>query len=191
MGNIVTVDFRGDQLCAFERDDGVFVALRPIVEAMGLNWSGQLQRLRRDTILSEGVCIMHTPLVLGGDQEAVCLKLELVNGWLLTIDDSRIKDDEIRERVLTYKRECYKVLFDHFYKGARRPEEIDVEPDDARKAPVGERLKQVTEARHTFSTGAAREMWFKLGLPVTPSMLKADPQPDFFEPDKVIDHQAA
>jgi hypothetical protein len=76
MGQIITVNFRGDELYGFERDDGVFVALRPIVEAMGLDWSGQLQRLKRDPILSEGVVIMPTPFGRGGAQDAACLKLE-------------------------------------------------------------------------------------------------------------------
>ena len=58
--------------------------------------------------------MMATPFGRGGDQEAVCLKLDLINGWLFTIDTSRIKDDTVRQKVLTYQRECYRVLHDHF-----------------------------------------------------------------------------
>jgi hypothetical protein len=92
MGNIITVNFRGDHLYGFENDDGTFVALKPIVESMGLDWSAQLKRVKRDPILSEGMAIMATPFGRGGDQEVACLKLDLVNGWLFTIDDERRKE---------------------------------------------------------------------------------------------------
>src|SRR5690606_12528064 len=102
MGKIITVNFRGDDLYGFENDDGIFVALKPIVESMGLDWSGQLQRLKRDPILSEGMVIMPTPFGRGGSQEAVCLKMDLVNGWLFTIDSARIKDGPVKDRVMLY-----------------------------------------------------------------------------------------
>lgn len=65
MGNIVTANFRGSEFYGFQERDGVWVALRPIVEAMGLDWSAQLKRVKRDPILSEGVAMMATPLVHG------------------------------------------------------------------------------------------------------------------------------
>lgn len=109
MSKIVTVNFRSDELVAIERDDGYYVALRPICEAMGLSWGSQLQRVRRDRILSEGIVVMKTPLSRHG-QEEVCMRIELVNGWVFSIDDSRVKDEETLEKVLAYKRECYQAL---------------------------------------------------------------------------------
>lgn len=168
MGEIVTVNFRGDELYGFKQDDGTFLALKPMVEAMGLNWSGQEQRVKRDPVLSEGICVMHIPFGRGGAQDAVCIKLELVNGWLFGIDSSRIKDDAVRERVILYQRECYQVLHDHFA-GKRKPIEADGEPTEL--PTTLERLRLVTETRQTFSQMAAREMWFRQGLPIVPSMI--------------------
>jgi hypothetical protein len=34
----------------------------------------------------------------------------------------------------------------------------------------------VTEARHSFDRHAARELWFRLGLPITPSMVRPPAQ---------------
>lgn len=42
----------------------------------------------RDPILSKAIAMMATPYGLGGDQEALCLKIDKVNGWLFTIDSS-------------------------------------------------------------------------------------------------------
>jgi hypothetical protein len=172
MGNIVTVNFRGDQLYGFENDDGTFVALKPIVESMGLDWSGQLQRIKRDAILAEGMVIMPTPFGRGGNQDAVCLKLDLVNGWLFTIDTSRIKDEVVREKVILYQRECYSVLAKHFAGkhavggAAKTGEAVD---DTQENENV--KLRMVNESRQVFGNQAAAQLWFRLGLPVVPAML--------------------
>ncbi len=166
MGNIVTIDFHGNQLLGFENDRGLFVALKPIVEGMGIDWSSQHKRLQRDPILSEGMVIMTIPFGRGGAQEAVCLPLDLVHGWLFTVDASRIADDVTRAKVITYQRECYRVLADAFAGKAApdpRAAPIDALPQEAAR-------KLVTEARHTFDAIAARQLWFKLGLPTVPAM---------------------
>ena len=174
-GAIVTVRFHEEELFGFTREDGdVFVALRPMVEAMGLDWSGQLQRLRRDPILSEGVGVMPTPRGYGAGQEVVCLRLGLVNGWLFTIDAARIRDEEVKARVLMYQRECYDVLHRYFAKGAQ--------PEASSELTLGEKRQLVTEARQTFDARTARVLWVKLGLPLVPTML-APEQPELPLPE--------
>lgn len=186
MGNIVTVNFRGDQLYGFENDDGVYVALKPIVESMGLDWSAQLKRVKRDPILAEGMAMMATPFGRGGDQEAVCLKMDLVNGWLFTIDSSRIANDQVRDRVLLYQRECYGVLFKHFYKGAKAtPEPLVIEDHEEAANPDSVKVRLVTECRQTFGNRASGQLWFQLGLPTVPAMIEQSRQMSIFDYDKI------
>jgi hypothetical protein len=166
-GKIITVDFRSDTLFAVERDDGVFVAVKPICDALGLVWRKQQERLRRDPVLSEGITMTVIPSP-GGAQETTCLRLDLVNGWLFTIDESRVPDEDTRQKVIAYKRECYAVLFQHFY-GKRHPAEQEVSADDA-ESSEGIKLRMVNEGRQVFGVRAAAELWFKLNLPVVPSM---------------------
>jgi len=167
MTSIVTVPFHGDTLFALQRSDGVFVAVKPICQNLGLDWKAQHRRITSDAILSEGMVITAIPSP-GGTQDAVCLRLDLVNGWLFGIDDRRL-DAEVRDRVLQYKRECYAVLFRHFH------------PGTATQAPVVSeneaiRLRLITESRQTFGCKAAAQLWFKLGLPIVPAMLAASGQ---------------
>lgn len=178
-GNLITVNFRQDTLFAVERDDGMYVAVKPIVQALGLDWKAQHRRMSDDTILSEGMVTMTIPSV-GGAQETTCLKLDLVNGWLLTIDESRVKDDEVRQRVLVYKRECYKVLFEHFY-GKRAAPKPEVPEAEETSDNENLKLRHITEARQTFGTAAASQLWFKLGLPVVPAMLQDPRQMSIFD----------
>ncbi|MDX2334616.1 phage antirepressor N-terminal domain-containing protein [Brevundimonas vesicularis] len=168
MGEIVTVNFRGDQLYGFKQDDGVFVALTPICEAMGIAWEPQRKRLHRDPVLSEATSIMEVPFGGHRGQPVTCLKMELLNGWLFGIDSSRIKDDEVRERVILYQRECYGVLYQHFAKG--RAENFDPIGADLTE-PMSERRKLVIEARQTWGHVVAKQLWLKLGMPKVSAML--------------------
>lgn len=177
MGKIITVDFRSDTLFAVERDDGVFVALKPIVQALGLDWKAQHRRVSEDAVLREGMVTMTMPSV-GGMQETTCLRLDLVNGWLFTIDESRVKDEEVRQRVLMYKRECHSVLFEHFYGKQIKPATlIDDEPNENE----GVKIRLVNESRQVFGTQAAAQLWFKLGLPVVPAMMHDPRQITLFD----------
>lgn len=171
MGEIVTVNFRGDELYGFKQDDGVFIALKPISEAIGLAWGSQYNRVMRDPVLSEGVSIMKTPFGGQANQEAVCLKMELLNGWLFGVETSRIKDDEVRERVILYQRECYEVLHRHFSKG--RLELFGATEADL-ALPLNDRRKLVVEARQTFGPIVAKELWINLGMPTVKSMFLGD-----------------
>lgn len=184
MGKIITVNFRGDDLYGFENDDGIFVALKPIVESMGLDWSAQLKRVKRDPILAEGMAMMATPFGRGGDQEAACLKMDLVNGWLFTIETARIKDDDVRERVIVYQRECYAVLRKHFYKG-EQSDPIIIEDHEQAHEPENSKLRMVTEARQTFGAKAAGQLWVKFGLPMVPAMIEENRQFSLLDYDSV------
>lgn len=188
-GNLITVNFRQDTLFAVERDDGVYVALRPICETLGLNWSGQFSRIKEDPVLSEGVCVVQIPSP-GGAQETTCLKLELVNGWLFKVDSRRVKDEETRRKLLTYQRECYQVLFEAFYGKRQRPA-AEVPDGDETADNENLRLRHVTECRQTFGTQAASQLWFKLGLPVVPAMLQDPRQMTIFDYSTIRSPQSA
>lgn len=130
MNELVTIDFHGDTLFALERDDGVYVAVNPICKTLGIAVNKQRERIQNDPVLSEGGTVTVLPSA-GGAQETLCLRLDLVNGWLLGIDARRVKA-ESRERVIEYQRECYRVLFEHFYAkrhGAAAEPQLSVTPE--------------------------------------------------------------
>lgn len=174
---IITVDFRQDTLFAVERDDGVFVAVKPICDALGVAWQKQLERLKRDPVLSEGITMTVIPSP-GGMQETTLLRLDLVNGWLFTIDESRVRDDETRQKVLTYKKECYGVLFRHFHGKHAAPSAPEFDVPRVTDEAEGPKVRMVTEARHSFGIPSACQLWIKLGLPVVPAMLHDPRQGD-------------
>jgi hypothetical protein len=121
-----TVDFYGDQITASLVEIGeeqvVYVSLRPICEHLGLSWSAQLQRIRRDEVLNESlISVFITNTEIGqrgkGRRELISMPLKLLPGWLFGLDAKRVKP-ELKEKIIRYRRECYDVLWKAFQEEA-------------------------------------------------------------------------
>lgn len=123
------VEFHGDRIVAVlvpvegQAEPAIYVPVRPVCDFLGLNWSGQRQRLARDAVLSaalKGVVVTHTPSGRGGagPQEMLCLPVELLHGWLFGVTVDRVKP-ELRERLNLYRAECFAVLWRAFHAEAR------------------------------------------------------------------------
>jgi hypothetical protein len=170
---LVPVAFHGDTVWAVEDADGVFVPLKPICENLGLNWRSQWNRLRRDEVLSEGVVVMTTPSP-GGAQESTCLPLELLPGWLFGVDVNRVKP-EIRDKLRTYRAECFKVLWAHFRGRVETAAEVAagerpaaVASDYGNEAEWRLWLEVVRTAQRVRGRRAAKAIWDRSPLPREP-----------------------
>lgn len=114
----VTIPFYEDNLIVQLGEDGeIYVALRPIVEALGLDWSGQLQRIKRDPVLSEEIktiSVVITPTQMPrergeGAKYYVCLPKQYLSGFLFGINANRVRE-ELRESVIKWQREAHLFL---------------------------------------------------------------------------------
>lgn len=110
--NISLVAFHDQTVVAIEHEGNQYVAMKNIVENLGVDWAGQYTKLKKHSVMSKGVEIISTPSG-GGMQDTFCLKLSLLNGWLMTIDDRKVRP-EIRDRLIQYQTECFDVLYKHF-----------------------------------------------------------------------------
>ncbi len=108
------IPFRDTPLVCLEQGEEVFVAMRSIVEGMGLSWSRQYRKLMAD---SARFCIHRMTTQMPGDdqrREHTFIPLRRLNGWLMSISSSRVRP-EVRETVVAYQQECDEVLFRHFF----------------------------------------------------------------------------
>jgi ribosomal protein S13 len=122
------IDFCGDEitvvLVELDERKQVFIPIRSICDYLGLSWAGQRQRIHRDEILAEvsSECVIHSQ---GQRRTMLCLPLDYLNGWLFGISASRV-NPEVKDNLLRYQRECYRVLADAFL-----PPALIVRPVDA------------------------------------------------------------
>lgn len=110
------VAFHGARLLVRPGDgpDTTMVAMKPIVEGMGLDWGGQHKKLLKHPILAQGVSNMEIPSA-GGLQEATALPLNRLPFWLATLHPNKISDAVIREKVIIYQTEAADALFERFF----------------------------------------------------------------------------
>lgn len=110
---IITVNEK--EILIISENSNKYVAIRPICEAIGIDYSSQLKKIKEDSILSSVVVLSTTT---GADEKQYkmqTLPLRYVFGWLFRIDSRNVKE-EIRESMEKYQKECYDVLFDTFTK---------------------------------------------------------------------------
>lgn len=116
------VTFYGDELVAVRSADGdVYVAVRQMCDALGLDRRGQVRRIKRQPILEEGYTggVITSPPGEkggGGPQQAGLLRVDLVPLWLAGIDTKRVRP-EIRDKLERYQREAARVLWEAFQEG--------------------------------------------------------------------------
>lgn len=113
----VSINFHGSIIPTFNVAGIVRVAVKPICDAIGLNWRSQYNRMQRHPVLSTCVVMMTTQLP-GERQRRKLLTLPLnkLNGWLFGVDTTRVKP-ELREKLVEYQSECFDVLSDYWQKG--------------------------------------------------------------------------
>ena len=126
MNQVQNISFHGQTVPVFSHNNQHYVAMKPIVENIGLQWEAQFKRIKRNDILNSAISMMEIPSN-GGEQQMICLPLDYLNGWLFGVDARRVKP-EIRSRLLTYQRECFRVLNEYFNPKAIQPKPIKALP---------------------------------------------------------------
>lgn len=112
--NTSYVPFNGQQIITAMAAGIAYVAMKPIVENLGMSWGTQQQKLSRH-INKFGCIHMNIPSA-GGIQKMLCLPLKKLNGWLFSINPEKVRAD-IRDKLIQYQEECFTVLHDYWTKG--------------------------------------------------------------------------
>lgn len=173
------IPFHDHPISTVREGDDVWVALKPLIENIGLDWSGQLQRIKRHPVLSEGMVV--TPIPYGhNDQEMVVLELKLLPGYLTTIQSDRITNAEVRERVILFQREAFDVLFQHFF-GAKGNSGRQIASSAAEAIKLIEAIKAATlPAEREYLHSMLAQLSEARGLP-------CPPVEDLVEPDYALE----
>lgn len=117
---IKTVKFYGSDIVTAERNGVYYAAMKPICEAIGVQWQAQYNRIMRHPVLKSTVSMMDTVAVDGKSREMLMLPIEYLNGWLFGIDVNRV-NPEIKDKLIAYQRECFRVL-DQYWRTRSLPD---------------------------------------------------------------------
>ncbi|MDG1643477.1 phage antirepressor N-terminal domain-containing protein [Klebsiella huaxiensis] len=112
--NTSYVPFNGQQVLTAMAAGIAYVAMKPIVENLGMSWGTQQQKLVRSK--EKFGCIHMNIPSAGGIQKMLVLPLKKLNGWLFSINPEKVRAD-IRDKLIQYQEECFTVLHDYWTKG--------------------------------------------------------------------------
>lgn len=161
------VPFEDHSILTVKDNDGrIFVAMKPIVEALGLSWASQLVRIKDHPIISEGMSITDIPSG-GGMQEMVLLELEKFHGWLATITTKRIPDPTKKAIIEAYQRRAFRVLFEHFHGKPTRIGVSQVDIDRKRAMAIktsGQIIDMTDPAQRRFTYAILMQLCQEAGI---------------------------
>lgn len=119
--NTSSVQFHGQPIITAMAAGVAYVAMRTVVENIGIDWTGQSVKLRtqREKFDCRDISMVAAD---GRIRKLLCIPLKKLNGWLFSINPSKVRAD-IRDKLIAYQEECFTVLHDYWAKGAavRKP----------------------------------------------------------------------
>ncbi|HCO5691285.1 phage antirepressor Ant [Escherichia fergusonii] len=113
--NTSYVPFNGQQILTAVAAGVTYVAMRQIVENIGIDWTGQSVKLRKmkDKFNCRDISMVAAD---GKLRKLLCIPLKKLNGWLFSINPEKVRAD-IRDKLIQYQEECFSVLHDYWTKG--------------------------------------------------------------------------
>ncbi len=128
-------------------DEKKLVPIKPICEALGIDFDSQRQKLKENEDLNS-VAVLSTATGSDGKQyEMVCLPLQFVFGWLFTINPKNVKP-EAQEAVRKYRMLCYNVLYRFFTQ--------QIEFNEEKQQLISEKVSRMEEIRGEFNSAKER-----------------------------------
>ncbi|EMX9242521.1 phage antirepressor N-terminal domain-containing protein [Klebsiella pneumoniae] len=120
-----------------------YVAMKPIVENLGMSWGTQQQKLARSK--EKFGCIHMNIPSAGGIQKMLVLPLKKLNGWLFSINPEKVRAD-IRDKLIQYQEECFTVLHDYWTKGRAENPRKKTTVDE--RTPLRDAVNMLVSKRH-------------------------------------------
>ncbi|EPC9640149.1 phage antirepressor N-terminal domain-containing protein [Escherichia coli] len=142
--NTSYVPFNGQQILTAMAAGVAYVAMKPIVENLGMSWGTQQQKLMKQ--LDKFNCIHMNMVAADGKlRKLLCLPLKKLNGWLFSINPEKVRAD-IRDKLIQYQEECFTVLHDYWTKGKAENARKKTSVDD--RTPLRDAVNMLVSKKH-------------------------------------------
>ncbi len=142
--NTSYVPFNGHQIITAMAAGVAYVAMKPIVENLGMSWSTQQTKLMKQ--ISKFNCVHMNMVAADGKlRKLLCLPLKKLNGWLFSINPEKVRAD-IRDKLIQYQEECFTVLHDYWTKGKAENARKKTSVDD--RTPLRDAVNMLVSKKH-------------------------------------------
>lgn len=142
----VSVTFHSTKLrCIVEPNGVILVPIRPICDAIGLHVDSAWSSIKNDEILGSVHALRHGRDSKNRKNLMTYLPIEHVHGWLFSIQTSKVSS-KAKPKLLQFKKECYQVLFEHFY-GKYRVYESNLK----RRLHIQNRIAELQQSKNNLN----------------------------------------
>ncbi|UCV08473.1 phage antirepressor N-terminal domain-containing protein [Dechloromonas denitrificans] len=145
MADLLPVAFHGETLYLVEHNGEPFTAVKPICDAIGVDWKSQHAKLIG---LGFRWSCREIPTT-GADGKTynmACLPMRKLSGWLASISAAKVKP-EIRDTLIAYQDECDDALWRYWTEGHADRNAALITPDCASSLNVGDRGQSLATGR--------------------------------------------
>ena len=99
----LTAEFLGKEVTLVDNNGVAYVAMREIVEGIGLAWKPQYKKLTEQW--DKFNCYHMTTVAQDGkNREMLCIPIKKLNGWLFGLNPNKVRAD-LKERLENYQEE--------------------------------------------------------------------------------------
>lgn len=119
------LEFNGKTITFLSIDGTYWIALKPICEALEVEYSRSFKNAKNDPILGPALAVQPMQVSKNGRKQlrkVTCIPEYLVYGWLFSIKSES-------KELIEYKRTCYRLLYDHFHGTITNRKEVIIERD--------------------------------------------------------------
>ena len=117
----LNVNFLGSEIMVINHDGEPYVAMRTVVEGMGLGWGGQFIKIKQR--FKSTVMEIETVANDEKNRSMLCLPLRKLFGWLMTINPDKVASHK-RQTIIRYQNECDDALWQYWTTGIANREKI-------------------------------------------------------------------
>lgn len=137
------LQFNGRNIVFINVDGSYWIALKPICEALNIEYSRSFKNAKNDPILGPALAIQPIQVSKNGKSQVrnmTCIPEEFVYGWIFSL---RSESNELTE----YKRTCYRLLYNHFHGTITNRKELLVKRTeiDSKIADIKASMKESNE----------------------------------------------
>ena len=131
------LEFNGKVIYFLSKDATYWIAIKPICEALNVDYIRQFKNLKEHHFLSQLLSEQTMVATDGKLRKMVCLPEKFVYGWLFSINSES-------EELKLYQFKCYEVLYDYFHGTLVKRHEIlsERELSQAKKVELADKLRQ-------------------------------------------------
>ncbi len=102
------LEFNGKVIYFLSADGQYWVAIKPICDALGVNYDRQQKTLKEDIFLGQLYAMQHIVAADGRIRKMNCLPEKYVYGWIFKMQSSATGFQEFQHK-------CYDLLYDYFH----------------------------------------------------------------------------